>query len=197
MRKIFTVLLIITMLSMPTRFASASGDGGGIVVLNTISAFTQPTTFITVVLLSYVIVNSVFAPQIVTLPPAIRSRAVLAMTATLTLEFFRSVMAESVRYFLYVVTFSPYFSLQSPASSAAATDEETQSGLWSASNPDVMTTAVPIDTEKDKQETINKAVQGALRDPEVAKKYLEYATPEVKAAVTRALENQAADRARF
>ena len=193
MRKFVTVLLMVLMLWTPVRLASAN-DGGGIVILNAISAFSRPTTFSTVILLSYIIVTNMFAPQIVMLPPAIRKRTVLAMTAALTLAFFHYVFANSIRYFLYSLTFpQPYFQRNPAITSATATPEEAQEGLWSAANPDVMAKAAPVDAEKEKQDLINKAVQAALRDPEVAQNYLDYATPEVKAAVTKAL----ADRSRF
>ena len=193
MRKFVTVLLMVLMLWTPTRFASAN-DGGGIVDLITVSAFSRPITFTTVVLLSYVIVNSLFTTQIVALPPAIRTRVVLAMTAKLTLSFFQYVYINSFRYFIYSLTFPQLYFQRIPATAmTTAPAEEKQEGLWSASNPEVMKTAVALDQDKEKQELINDAVQAALRDPEVAKKYLEYATPELKAAVAKAL----ADRARF
>ncbi|MEX1035354.1 MAG: hypothetical protein WDZ54_05320 [Sneathiella sp.] len=193
MRKFVTVLLMVLMLWTPVRVALAN-DGGGIVDLNTISAFSRPTTFLTVVLLSYIIVTNMFAPQIIMLPSAFRTRAVLAMTAALTLAYFQYVFANSIQYFLYSLTFPQLYFQRSPAAAlATATAEEKQEGLWSASNPDVMAKAVPVDAEKEKQDLINDAVAAALRNPEVAKQYLEYATPEVKAAVTKAL----ADRTRF
>ncbi|MZR32080.1 hypothetical protein [Sneathiella litorea] len=198
MQKFVTVLLIFIMLSMPARFAAASGgDGGGMVILNTISAFAKPEVFTLVVLTNFFIVNTAFSPIISQLPPAVRSKYALTLTAVLTLNYFRYAMLEFTRYFLYAL-FSPGFYFQeNPDSRSVATPEKAQEGLWSASNPDVMTNAVAQNEEKEKQELINKAVQAALRDPEIARKYLEYSTPEVKAAVTKALENQAADRARF
>ena len=199
MRKIFTVMLMVLMLSTPTRFAAASGgDGGGIVLLNTVSAFARPEVFTTVVISSFIIVSTIFAPRLALLPPAQRSQLTLALTATLTYLFFEEVILKHIRYLIYAMS-TPFFFLQpgNVASNPSASPEEAQAGLWSASNPDVMTAATPIDEEKEKQDLINEAVQGALRDPEVARKYLEYSTPEVKAAVTKALENQAADRARF
>lgn len=197
MRKIFTVVLIILMLSSPTRIATAS-DGGGIVLLNTVSAFTKPAVFTTIVLTSFFVVNTLFAPELATLPPLQRSELTLTLTATLTFLFFKDIVLKHIRYLIYALT-TPFFYFQpeSVASSPSATPEEAQTGLWSASNPDVKAAAVAEEKEKEKQELINKAVQGALRDPEIAKKYLEYSTPEVKAAVTKALENQAADRSRF
>ena len=65
-----------------------------------------------------------------------------------------------------------------------------ENSLWSASNPDVMTKAVPVDTEKEKQDLINDAVAVALRDPEVAEQYLDYATPDVHRAVYKAIINR-------
>lgn len=192
MRKLVTVLLMVLMLWTPVRMASASGDGGGIVILNTVSAFTKPTTFVTIVLLSYAIVVNLFGPQILTLPPALRARAILALTAEFTATFFQYVFANSIRYFLFALTFPQFYYERSPSANPA-TPEQAQEGLWTASNPDVKAQAAPVDPEKDKQDLINKAVQAALRDPELAKNYLDYATPDVKAAVTKAL----ADRHRF
>lgn len=195
MRKFVTVMLIFVMLSMPARFAAASGgDGGGIVILNAISAYSKPTLFTTVLLVNYVFVSTFFAPLINQLPPRIRARATLTLTASYTLAYFQRMMIEFAMYFLYTVTLPLFFSPQSPASKTTATPEEAQTGLWSASNPDVMTNVEAKDEEKEKQDLINRAVQGALRDPEVAQRYLDYATPEVQAAVTKALANQAAGR---
>ena len=197
MRKFVTVLLIFIMLSMPARFAAASDGGGGIVDLVTISAFARPEVFTIVALHSFFIVSIVFAPTLSALPPAQRARITVLLAKELTLEFFRYAMLEFTRYFLFILTTANFYFQAEPNDSSTASPEEAQEGLWSASNPDVMSTATPVDAEKEKQETINRAVQAALRDPEIARKYLEYSTPEVKAAVTRALENQAADRARF
>ena len=190
MRKFVTVLLMMLMLWTPVRVASAK-DGGGIVILNTVSVFSRPAAFASVVLFSYAIVTLLFAPQIALLPPATRTRTVLALTATLTLNYFNYVFLNSIRYFIYSLTFpQPYFQRNSAATSAVATAEEKQEGLWSASNPDVMTKAVPVDTEKEKQDLINDAVAVALRDPEVAEQYLDYATPDVHRAVYKAIINR-------
>lgn len=199
MRKIFTVLLILLMLSTPTRFASASGGdgGGGIVDLNTISSFARPEVFTVILLTSFFIASTVFSPSTSVLPPAQRTKATLIITATLTLQFFMYVMREFAAYFLYILNISNFFFEVETASDALASPEQAQKGLWSAANANVVSNATSVEEDKEKQEVINRAVQAALRDPEVAQNYLDYATPEVKAAVTRALENQAADRARF
>ncbi|MAZ02170.1 MAG: hypothetical protein CMN56_03440 [Sneathiella sp.] len=190
MRKFVTVLLMVLMLWTPVRVASAS-DGGGIVILNAVSAFSKPATFLSIVVLSYVIVSTAFSPQIAALPPSLRTRTVLALTATLTLTFFQFVFLESIRYFIYSLTFpQPYFQRSPAITSATATPEEAQEGLWSASNPEVMAKAAPVDPVKEKEDQIKAAVAAALRNPDVAEKYLRFATPDVQYAVEKALTNR-------
>ncbi|MCF8466704.1 MAG: hypothetical protein K9G33_04825 [Sneathiella sp.] len=191
MRKFVTVLLMVAMLSMPGRFAAAN-DGGGIVVQNIVSAFSRPSGFLSILILNMAVVATVFSPTIALLPPAQRTRFTLAMTLTLTAIYLRNAIATLTRYFIYSLTFQIlYLTRMSPAN--AATPEAAQEGLWSASSPDVIAKAEPAAKEKTKQEVINEAVAAALRNPQVAQNYLDYATPEVKAAIEKAL----ADRSRF
>jgi len=195
MRKFVTVLLMVVMLSTTSRIAVASpgGDGGGIVQI-LVSAFAKPEGFIRVALVQIVVLTAFFAPQALIRSSRQVALANLVLSGTLTLAYFLYAITELFRYLVYHVFFvQPYF--YKTSSTVSSSPQDTQSGQWSASDPELAASikAYQEDADADKEDAIDEAVEAALRDPEVAAHYLKFATPEVRAAVEKALDDELDD----
>ncbi len=207
MRKFVTVLLMITMLAMPSNMAlavksgsgSGSGEnkGGNDANVTMEMAVARPAFFITIAITQILVMTTLFAPRSVIGKSRDAVLLTLAMTGTLTLAYFLYVMTELYRYIIYQVLFSlPYFNQYNSSNRVSSQEVETEDDVWRISNADALAAAQTRDIAPpaviitDEEAAIDRAVERALRDPELAEKYLEFASPKVRAAVRNALNNQ-------
>jgi hypothetical protein len=195
LRKIITIFLMIVILSTPGRFAWAEdgGDGGADDGSGGVSAISRPIGFITIAVLQTFIIATLFTSRMNIGAPNRNLIANLALSGTLTTIYFLFVMETYARYilFLYSLPFNYLVSTNSVNSTVPdASDPE-----WSAADPEFSNnTVASLKSEED--EAISKAVKRALRDPELAKQYIQFASPKLRDAVKKALANQVSDSAK-
>ncbi len=207
MRKFVTVLMMIAMLSMPNNMAlavksgsgSGSGEGKGGFDANVTleQAMARPAFFVSIALIQVFSATNLFLPSGLFGKQDRRTLISLLATGGQTVDFFLSALSEYVRYFVYYFLFTnPYFAENDSTNSQQTAPKD---DVYSVAVPEISTvfrrasdTKPPPFVTK-KQRAINAAVERALRDPELAKKYLEFASPDVRHAVQNALNNQFSD----
>ncbi len=191
MRKFITILMIIAMVSLPGRYATAGGDGGITQII--VSALTKPGGFATVIVLQAVIFTAMMGPLPKIKAPRISPILGLSLTVTLTVVYFLYAILNYARYYLFYVAYiQPFFMPFSTPGSTVSTQTEPEEPTWQVSDPKAATTmaAVAAEEEDDEQAVIDAAVERALKDPDLAFKYLEFASPKVQDAVLAAINNQ-------
>jgi hypothetical protein len=192
MRKFITILMIIAMVSLPGRYATASGGDGGITEI-IISALTKPGGFTSVIILQAVIFTLMFAPPPTVKAPRVKLFIGLPLTVTLTVVYLLHAVLNYARYYLfYAVYIQPFFLPFASPGSTVSTQTEPEEPTWQVSDPKAATAmaAAAAEEEEDEQAVIDAAVERALKDPQLAFKYLEFATPKVRDAVLAAINNQ-------
>lgn len=209
MRKCVTVLMMIILLSMPHNMAwavksgsgsgSGQGKGGYDVNVTLEQAVARPAFFLTLALTQIFVIATSFQPRFLAGNPRLRSQFDLISTGTLTTAFFALAVVKFIRYFVYIMIANPYFTQYLSAPPQNGQVPELDDDIYSLPVEEVSTvirktaTTTPPPTPPyftEKERAINAAVDRALRDPELAEKYLQFATPEVREAVNKALDNQ-------
>lgn len=200
MRKFITILMIVAMVSLPGRYAVAGGDGGITQVL--VSALTKPGGFaIVTVVVQALVFTSLMGPQAKINPANIGSITALQLTAAVTTVYILYALVNYARYYLFYTTYiQPFFLPFPPVGSndnsssggLSAQEQALKDAIWAVSDPDaadVMAAAAEEEVDEE-QAAIDAAVDRALKDPELAKKYIQFASPRLRNAVIGALNNQ-------
>ncbi len=192
MRKFITILMIVAMISLPGRYAAASGDGGGITEI-IISALTKPGGFASVIVVQALIFTALMGPLPKIKAPNIPIIIGLPLTITLTAVYLLYALLNYARYYLFYIAYiQPYFMPFSVPGSNVAAQTEPEEPTWQVSDPKAATAmaAAAAEEEDDEQAAIDAVVARALENPRLAPKYIEYASPKVREAVLAALKNQ-------